>query len=226
MDNFRIGVNETTNREVTVTAGKSARPNLTDAAEQTGRRPWRLRFPLGRRQISLPAISSTPCRKTTCQHGASAVLAGDAPDLQILHYAHNGTEIEVVPSVKGARPSMTRISLIYYQPVDGGAERRPSVARTLICARMIFFYQPRDQCDAYRLRGRSSGWRAPASPPIWCRAMSRSPGFGLIEDWEIVRKTRGRMIQVRVTLSEWLYAAITAKSVLTLSRIISACAAP
>jgi plasmid replication initiation protein len=44
-------------------------------------------------------------------------------------------------------------------------------------------------------------------------------GFGLIEDWEIVRKTRGgRMIQVRVTLSEWLYSAIMAKSVLTLSR--------
>ena len=44
-------------------------------------------------------------------------------------------------------------------------------------------------------------------------------GFGLIEDWEIVRKTRGgRMIQVRVTLSEWLYRAIMAKSVLTLNR--------
>ena len=44
-------------------------------------------------------------------------------------------------------------------------------------------------------------------------------GFGLIEDWEIVRKTRGgRMVQVRVTLSEWLYSAIMAKSVLTLNR--------
>ncbi len=56
-------------------------------------------------------------------------------------------------------------------------------------------------------------------------------GFGLIEDWEIQRKAAGnsagkvggkvgagRMVQVQVTLSEWLYAAIMAKSVLTLNR--------
>ena len=43
-------------------------------------------------------------------------------------------------------------------------------------------------------------------------------GFGLIEAWQIVRRTRGgRMVSVSVTLSEWLYRAILAKSVLTLS---------
>ena len=44
-------------------------------------------------------------------------------------------------------------------------------------------------------------------------------GFGLIESWEIVRKTRaGRMVSVSVTLSEWLYRAVLARSVLTLNR--------
>ena len=44
-------------------------------------------------------------------------------------------------------------------------------------------------------------------------------GFGLIEAWRIVRRTRaGRMVSVSVTLSDWLYRAILAKSVLTLSR--------
>ena len=44
-------------------------------------------------------------------------------------------------------------------------------------------------------------------------------GFGLIESWEIVRRTRGgRMVSVSVTLSDWLYRAVLAKSVLTLSR--------
>jgi plasmid replication initiation protein len=44
-------------------------------------------------------------------------------------------------------------------------------------------------------------------------------GFGLIEAWEIVRKSRGgRMVSVTVTLSEWLFRAVTSKSVLTLSR--------
>ncbi|MEM8615699.1 MAG: replication initiator protein A, partial [Pseudomonadota bacterium] len=42
---------------------------------------------------------------------------------------------------------------------------------------------------------------------------------GLIESWEIVRRTRGgRMVSVAVTLSEWLYRAVLAKSVLTLNR--------
>ena len=44
-------------------------------------------------------------------------------------------------------------------------------------------------------------------------------GFGLIESWEILRRSRGgRMISVTVTLSEWLYRAVCARSVLTLSR--------
>jgi hypothetical protein len=44
-------------------------------------------------------------------------------------------------------------------------------------------------------------------------------GFGLIESWEIVRKARGgRMVNVSVTLSDWLFRAVLSKSVLTLSR--------
>jgi len=44
-------------------------------------------------------------------------------------------------------------------------------------------------------------------------------GFGLIESWEIARRSKGgRMISVAVTLSEWLFRAVTARSVLTLSR--------
>ncbi|MGE4325707.1 MAG: replication initiator protein A, partial [Pseudodonghicola sp.] len=44
-------------------------------------------------------------------------------------------------------------------------------------------------------------------------------GFGMIEAWEIVRKSRGgRMVSVSVTLSDWLYRAVLSKSVLTLSR--------
>ncbi|HEX9857506.1 MAG TPA: replication initiator protein A, partial [Paracoccaceae bacterium] len=44
-------------------------------------------------------------------------------------------------------------------------------------------------------------------------------GFGLIETWEIVRKTRGgRMVSVSVTLSDWLFRAVLSSAVLTLSR--------
>ena len=44
-------------------------------------------------------------------------------------------------------------------------------------------------------------------------------GFGLIDAWEILRKTRGgRMIHVTVTLSDWMYRSVVSKSVLTLHR--------
>ena len=44
-------------------------------------------------------------------------------------------------------------------------------------------------------------------------------GFGLIDAWEILRKTRGgRMILVTVTLSDWMYRSVVSKSVLTLHR--------
>ena len=50
-------------------------------------------------------------------------------------------------------------------------------------------------------------------------AEETTSGFGLIDSWEIVRRTRkGRMVRVSVTLSEWLYRAVLSKSVLTLSR--------
>ncbi len=55
-------------------------------------------------------------------------------------------------------------------------------------------------------------------------AQETTTGFGLIESWEIVRKTPrnakggGRMVSVSVTLSDWLYRAVLSKSVLTLSR--------
>jgi plasmid replication initiation protein len=44
-------------------------------------------------------------------------------------------------------------------------------------------------------------------------------GFGLIDAWEILRRTRGgRMILVTVTVSDWIYRSVLSRSVLTLHR--------
>ena len=44
-------------------------------------------------------------------------------------------------------------------------------------------------------------------------------GFGLIDAWEILRRTRnGRMILVTVTLSDWMYRSVVSESVLTLHK--------
>jgi plasmid replication initiation protein len=146
------------------------------------------------------------------------------PDLSILHYRHNGTEIEVTPSVKGRATIHDKDILIYCtSQLMAALNAGRAVARTLtLRAHDLLLATNRETSgDAYRrLREafeRLAGTRITTNLVQGEFEITR--GFGLIEDWEIVRKTRGgRMIQVRVTLSEWLYAAITAKSVLTLSR--------
>lgn len=146
------------------------------------------------------------------------------PDVSILRYAHNGVEIEVTPSVKGRATIHDKDILIYCtSQLMAGLNAGQKLARTLhLRAHDLLLATGRETSgDAYRrLREafeRLAGTRITTN--LVQGGLEITRGFGLIEDWEIVRKTRGgRMIQVRVTLSEWLYAAILAKSVLTLSR--------
>ncbi|TXH94265.1 MAG: plasmid replication initiator RepA, partial [Pseudorhodobacter sp.] len=146
------------------------------------------------------------------------------PDLSILSYAHNGVEIEVTPSVKGRATIHDKDILIYCtSQLMAALNAGRAIARTLhLRAHDLLLATNRETSgDAYRrLREafeRLAGTRITTNLVQGDLEITR--GFGLIEDWEIVRKTRGgRMIQVRVTLSEWLYAAVQAKSVLTLNR--------
>lgn len=146
------------------------------------------------------------------------------PDLTILRYAHNGVEIEVVPSVKGRATIHDKDILIFCtsQIMAALNAGRPVARHLHLRAHDLLMATNRETSgDAYRrLREafeRLAGTRITTNLVLGAHEVTR--GFGLIEDWEIVRKTRGgRMIQVRVTLSEWLYAAIMAKSVLTLNR--------
>ena len=146
------------------------------------------------------------------------------PDLAILRYGHNGVAIEVTPSVKGRATIHDKDILIYCtSQIMAGLNAGRPVARCLhLRAHDLLLATNRETSgDAYRrLREafeRLAGTRITTNLVAGEQEITR--GFGLIEEWEIVRKTRGgRMVQVRVTLSEWLYAAIMAKSVLTLSR--------
>lgn len=146
------------------------------------------------------------------------------PDLAILRYAHNGVEIEVTPSVKGRATIHDKDILIYCtsQIMAALNAGRPVARHLHLRAHDLLTATNRETSgDAYRrLREafeRLAGTRITTNLVAGDHEVTR--GFGLIEDWEIVRKTRGgRMVQVRVTLSEWLYSAIMAKSVLTLNR--------
>jgi len=146
------------------------------------------------------------------------------PDLRVLHYAHNDVTITVVPSVKGLATLFDKDILIYCisQLMAAQNAGRP-VARVLhLTAHDLLVATNRETSgDGYsRLREafeRLAGTRITTN--IVTGAEEVTSGFGLIEGWQIVRATKGgRMVQVTVTLSDWLYRAVLSKSVLTLSR--------
>ena len=146
------------------------------------------------------------------------------PDRTIRHYEHNGNQITVTPSVRGRATIHDKDILIYcisqlMAALNAGRE----ISRTLkLTAHDLLVATRRDTGgDSYlRLREafeRLAGTRITTN--IVTGEDETTSGFGLIEAWEIVRKSRGgRMVSVTVTLSDWLFRAVQSKSVLTLSR--------
>lgn len=146
------------------------------------------------------------------------------PDRRVLSYEHNGIQVDVVPSVKGRATIHDKDILIYcVSQLMAGVNAGRAVSRTLtLKAHDLLVATNRDTSgDAYqRLRDafeRLVGTRITTN--LSSGGYETTSGFGLIENWEIKRKSRGgRMISVMVTLSEWVFRAVLAKSVLTLSR--------
>jgi len=150
------------------------------------------------------------------------------PDLRILTYDHNGVEIKVTPSVKGLATIHDKDILIFcISQLIAAINAGRDVGRTLVLrAHDLLVATNRETSgDAYRrlkdaferLAGTRITTNMTTGPKEDPFEVTR--GFGLIEAWEIIRKTKGgRMMSVSVTLSEWLYRAVLAKSVLTLNR--------
>ena len=151
------------------------------------------------------------------------------PDRSIRHYTHNGMDVTVTPSVRGRATIHDKDILIYcisqlMAALNAGRE----ITRTLrLTVHDLLLATKRDTGgDSYaRLRDafeRLAGTRITTN--ISVGGQETTSGFGLIESWEIIRRTKpkgrgeGRMVSVTVTLSEWLFRAVQAKSVLTLSR--------
>ncbi|MGC9419252.1 MAG: replication initiator protein A [Rhodovulum sp.] len=146
------------------------------------------------------------------------------PDRRILEYDHNGVQVTVTPSVKGRATIFDADILIFcisqlMAAINAG---RPTSRTLTLTAHDLLIATGRETSgDSYRrLRDafeRLAGTRITTN--IVTGDQETTTGFGLIEAWQILRKTRGgRMVRVSVTLSEWLYRAVLAKSVLTLNR--------
>ncbi len=146
------------------------------------------------------------------------------PDLRVLRYARGPVEITVTPSVRGRATLFDKDILIYcISQLMGALNAGQPVSRTLsLRAHDLLVATGRETSgDGYRRLvdafERLAGTRITTN--IATDLTTTTTGFGLIESWRIVRTTQGgRMVQVLVTLSEWLYRAVLSKAVLTLSR--------
>ena len=146
------------------------------------------------------------------------------PDRRVLSDEHNGADVEVTPSVRGRATIHDKDVLIYcISQLMAAMNAGRAISRTLhLRAHDLLVATNRDTSgDAYaRLREafeRLAGTRITTN--LATGGLETTSGFGLIESWEIVRRSRGgRMISVTVTLSDWIFRAVLAKSVLTLSR--------
>ena len=146
------------------------------------------------------------------------------PDRRVLEYRHNDVAVTVIPSVRGRATIFDADVLIFcisQLMAALNAGREVSRTCTLTAHDLLLATGRETGGDSYRrLRDafeRLAGTRITTN--IVTGDKEITTGFGLIEAWEIVRKTRaGRMVSVRVTLSDWLYQAVLNRSVLTLNR--------
>ncbi|WP_298922027.1 replication initiator protein A [uncultured Roseobacter sp.] len=146
------------------------------------------------------------------------------PDRRILNYTHNDVAVTVTPSVRGRATIFDADILIFCisQLMAALNAGRPISRRLTLTAHDLLLATGRETSgDAYRRLKeafeRLAGTRVTTN--IATGDTEVTSGFGLIEAWEIVRKTRaGRMVSVSVTLSDWIYKAVLARSVLTLNR--------
>lgn len=146
------------------------------------------------------------------------------PDLKLRSYEHNGVAITITPSVKGRATIHDKDILIYcVSQLVAALNAGRAVSRQLrLTAHDLMVATRRDTGgDSYaRLTEafeRLAGTRIRTN--MTQGGIETTSGFGLIESWEIIRKSQGgRMISVSVTISEWLFRAVTARAVLTLNR--------
>lgn len=146
------------------------------------------------------------------------------PDRRILTYQHNDVDVTVTPSVQGRATIFDADILIFCisQLMAAMNAGRPLARKLTLTAHDLLLATGRETSgDSYRRLKqafeRLAGTRITTNITTGDKEITQ--GFGLIESWEIVRKTRsGRMVSVSVTLSEWLYQAVLNRSVLTLNR--------
>lgn len=146
------------------------------------------------------------------------------PDNKMRRYEHNGSILEIIPSGKGLATIHDKDILIYcisqlMAKINDGQE--PSRKLRLQAYDLLVATNRQTSGEGYRLltdaltRLRGTTIRT----NIKTGDVEETDIFGLIEEAKIIRKSfDGRMQEIEVTLSDWVYRSVISKNVLTLHR--------
>ncbi|MBP2160550.1 MULTISPECIES: replication initiator protein A [Asticcacaulis] len=143
-------------------------------------------------------------------------------DKDVIRYEHNGNWIEIAPSSKGRATIYDKDLILYCTShiVRAVNEGRPVSQTVRLTAHdfLIFANRSRGGVAYMTLRDtltRLSGTRITTN--IKTGDQEEWKTFGLIEHGQIVSETRdGRMQELEIKLSDWLFKGITSSEVLTL----------
>lgn len=144
------------------------------------------------------------------------------PDVSVRRYENGEKWVEVVPSVKGLATIYDKDVLIYCisQMIHKANTGAPLTRRVKINAHELLIFTNRQAggknyeqlLDALE---RLDGTRVRTNVKTGDTRIDE--GFGLIESYRITRsETSGRILEMSVTLSEWVFNAIEANEVLTI----------
>src|ERR1700678_3185671 len=146
------------------------------------------------------------------------------PDRSIREYEHNGIKITITPSVLGLATIHDKDILIYgiselVAKMNAGAQLHQTLHLKAYDL-LVSTNRNTDGRGYEQLEGaldRLSGTRIRTN--IKTGEQEVTEGFGLIDGWRIVRQTSsGRMTELRITLSDWVFNAVVGREVLTLHR--------
>ncbi len=146
------------------------------------------------------------------------------PDLKIRKYRHGDAELEVIPSVKGLANIYDKDILIFAisQLIAARNEGRPVSKQISISARQLLIFTNRATGGRnYELLEESllrlSGTRLKTN--IKTGGEVQTDIFGLVDSANVRRSSEtGRIVELRIVLSDWVFNAVDSLEVLTLHK--------
>jgi plasmid replication initiation protein len=146
------------------------------------------------------------------------------PDTAVRRYENGDRWLEVVPSVKGLATIYDKDVLIYcisqlVAKMNDGAAPSPHVS--IVAKDLLVFVNRslggKDYDALVEALGRLDGTRIRTN--IRTGSEEQFEGFGLIESFRLRRSEKsGRILEIAVKLSDWVFRSIEAREVLTLHR--------